>query len=67
MKSLVVVLCALIACEVSADEPATAPPDPAHVKFQWGVKIPLRDGVKLNATVYTPREQKAAGCRASSR
>ncbi len=35
------------------------PPDPAQVKFQWGVKIPLRDGVKLNATVYTPREQKA--------
>ena len=32
---------------------------PAQVKFQWGVKIPLRDGVKLNATVYTPREQKA--------
>src|SRR4030095_6435269 len=26
--------------------------------WQWGVKIPLRDGVKLNATVYTPRDQK---------
>jgi len=29
------------------------------VQLTWGVKIPLRDGVHLNATVYTPREQKA--------
>jgi putative CocE/NonD family hydrolase len=28
------------------------------VDFQWGVKIPLRDGVKLNATLYRPQEQK---------
>jgi putative CocE/NonD family hydrolase len=34
----------------------TPPGDP--VEFQWGVKIPLRDGIKLNATVYKPREQK---------
>ena len=40
-----------------ADAPQA--PDAAKVSFQWGVKIPLRDGVKLNATVYTPREQKA--------
>jgi putative CocE/NonD family hydrolase len=30
-----------------------------EVRFQWGVKVPLRDGIKLNATVYKPREQKA--------
>jgi putative CocE/NonD family hydrolase len=29
---------------------------PACVDFMWGVKIPMRDGVKLNATVYLPRE-----------
>lgn len=61
MKMQVIVptlLFVLVACEALADEPAP-PPDPAQVKFQWGVKIPLRDGVKLNATVYTPREQKA--------
>ena len=29
------------------------------VQLTWGVKIPMRDGVHLNATVYTPREQKA--------
>jgi putative CocE/NonD family hydrolase len=27
------------------------------VSFQWGVKIPLRDGVKLNATLYRPAGQ----------
>jgi putative CocE/NonD family hydrolase len=28
------------------------------VDMEWGVKIPLRDGVHLNATVYRPHEQK---------
>ncbi len=58
VKSLVpALLSAILASQAYAAEPAP-PPDPAKVKFQWGVKIPLRDGVKLNATVYTPREQK---------
>ena len=39
------------------DARADPPPDP--VQFQWTVKIPLRDGVKLNATVYRPLDQKA--------
>ncbi len=30
--------------------------------FQWGVKIPLRDGVKLNATVYMPPKREPAPC-----
>ncbi len=29
--------------------------DTAAVDIRWGVKIPLRDGVHLNATVYQPR------------
>ncbi|MBB6093758.1 hypothetical protein HNQ60_002639 [Povalibacter uvarum] len=33
--------------------------DATKIDLQWGVKIPLRDGVKLNATVYTPKDQKA--------
>ena len=37
----------------------TSLPDAAKVDFRWGVKIPLRDGVHLSATVYTPRGQKA--------
>ncbi len=47
-----------------ADSPAPAgkadvdKADP--VDFQWAVKIPLRDGVKLNATLYRPQAQKDA-------
>jgi hypothetical protein len=32
--------------------------DEAIVDMQWAVKIPARDGVKLNATVFTPHGQK---------
>jgi predicted acyl esterase len=28
------------------------------IDMQWAVKIPARDGVKLNATVFTPHNQK---------
>ena len=28
------------------------------VDMTWGVKIPMRDGVQLNATLYQPHEQK---------
>jgi putative CocE/NonD family hydrolase len=34
-----------------------APATPAPVQFEWGVRIPLRDGVKLNATLYKPRSE----------
>lgn len=29
-----------------------------QVDLSWGVKVPMRDGVKLDATVYKPHEQK---------
>lgn len=38
---------------------AAAVPDASKVQFTWGAKIPLRDGVHLDATVYRPRGQKA--------
>lgn len=38
-----------------ADGPTVA--DAARVDMQWGVKIPMRDGVQLNATVYRPSGQ----------
>jgi uncharacterized protein len=41
---------------VSAD--TTDAPDASKIDFHWGIKIPMRDGVHLNATVYTPRDQK---------
>lgn len=27
-----------------------------NINFTWGVKIPMRDGIKLNATIYRPKE-----------
>ncbi len=41
---------------LAAGNEGRAPADP--VQFQWGAKIPMRDGVKLNATVYRPLDQK---------
>ena len=32
--------------------------DEPTVDLQWAVKIPMRDGVKLNATVFTAHGQK---------
>ncbi len=37
---------------------ATEPSPPNEVDLLWAVKIPLRDGVRLNATVYKPAETK---------
>jgi putative CocE/NonD family hydrolase len=36
----------------------SAKPSGDPVQFQWGVRIPMRDGVKLNATLYRPLDQK---------
>ena len=40
---------------VRAEEAAA----PGAVDIRWSVRIPLRDGIGLNATVYTPKEQRA--------
>jgi len=37
-----------------------SPEKAGPIDFQWGVKIPLRDGVRLNATLYRPLGQKDA-------
>jgi len=55
LRATALVTALLLALPTLADEPAkggTAPLD-----FQWGVKIPLRDGVRLNATLYRPPGQ----------
>jgi putative CocE/NonD family hydrolase len=44
----------LLAPFTAAAVPAGALADAAKVEWQWGVKIPLRDGVRLNATLYKP-------------
>src|SRR6267142_4615376 len=53
--TLVVVLL-FVGAGVWAQEAAKAGGD--GVEMEWGVKIPTRDGVKLNATVYRPHGQK---------
>jgi uncharacterized protein len=60
MKHLVSALIVVSSCGSFAQ--AAEPPQPwdaSKVELTWGVKIPMRDGIRLNATVYTPKEQKA--------
>jgi len=40
--------------------PVIAQSPETDIQMMWGVKIPLRDGVQLNATVYRPNGQKDA-------
>jgi putative CocE/NonD family hydrolase len=56
--SSLLTLALLLPIGALADETA-AIPDTDRVNMQWSIKIPLRDGVHLSATVYTPRDQKS--------
>src|ERR1043166_3699273 len=51
------VLCAAFATSSIAQSPAPAPSpaQPADYDLRWGVKIPMRDRVELNATLYLPK------------
>jgi putative CocE/NonD family hydrolase len=58
-KRLGLVAALLVSIPCAADAvPATALADAGKVEWQWGVKIPLRDGVRLNATLYKPVGRK---------
>ena len=62
MKAIAPILAILVCAQSLVFDSSAAeavPPDPATVDFRWGVKIPLRDGVQLQATVYTPKNQAA--------
>jgi putative CocE/NonD family hydrolase len=39
----------------AASPPKESPSAPANYDLRWGVKIPMRDKVELNATLYLPR------------
>jgi uncharacterized protein len=54
--SITVGLAALLAlmAQASAEEAPKGEP----FDLQWGVKIPMRDGVRLNATLYRPHGQR---------
>ncbi|HEY4970194.1 MAG TPA: CocE/NonD family hydrolase [Steroidobacteraceae bacterium] len=51
---LTIAMLLLLASFTAGAVPADALADAAKVEWQWGVKIPLRDGVRLNATLYKP-------------
>ncbi len=46
------------ACNVSVGAETHADAE-KPVNMSWGVKVPMRDGVKLNATVYRPDAKDA--------
>ncbi|PYK08650.1 MAG: hypothetical protein DME65_13620, partial [Verrucomicrobia bacterium] len=51
-------LCVLLAAKVVAQtaSPTSSPSQPAaDYDVRWGVKIPMRDNVELNATLYLPK------------
>ncbi len=55
-RSLAVIL--LCVSSLFAQEPTKPADAPKDVDITWGVKIPMRDGVQLNATIYQPHAQK---------
>jgi putative CocE/NonD family hydrolase len=51
-------LCLGFATSIAAQSPTPAPSPsqpPTDYDLQWGVKIPMRDRVELNATLYLPK------------
>ena len=53
LRVLSVAVCILVS-GLTAPSPASAqPPD---VEVMWAAKVPMRDGVELNATIYRPLE-----------
>jgi putative CocE/NonD family hydrolase len=57
LRALAACVLLIAAHAFAADAPSADKADP--VDFRWGVKIPLRDGVRLNATLYRPQRQQA--------
>jgi len=61
LKRMTVLMALILAASVvaMAQEGAQHEASP-EVDMTWGVKIPMRDGVRLNATVYQPHGEKDA-------
>jgi uncharacterized protein len=54
-----VILCLSSAEATLAQDVAPSTPDAAEIDLHWGVHIPMRDGVRLSATLYTPKRATA--------
>ncbi|MFZ2235648.1 MAG: CocE/NonD family hydrolase, partial [Dokdonella sp.] len=52
--TVAIALAAISHVAIAAEAAVKLPPPAEQVQLQWGQKIPLRDGVELNATVYRP-------------
>src|ERR1051325_7156720 len=64
MNRMLLFLTALFAAswpEAQTPAPSAAKASPPSTDFdiRWGVKIPMRDGVQLNATLYLPQSGTA--------
>ena len=55
MSSLCLILTAVSVALPIQSGLAQTPGDTNQVEITWGVKVPMRDGVRLNATVYRPK------------
>ncbi len=49
---------AALAFPLLAPTPAASAQEEKGVDLIWGLKIPMRDGVQLNATVYKPKDMR---------
>lgn len=56
VRSVALLSMLLLSSPVYAATSASTNGDP--IDFHWGEKIPLRDGIKLNATLYQPHDQR---------
>lgn len=59
MRTLGLLLALLLSSSLLAQAQVAAEKEPKtdrEIDLIWGVKIPMRDGVKLNATVYKPKK-----------
>src|SRR3974390_1680375 len=56
-SSALLLAAAFISVGVMAQD-GVKPEASPEVDMTWGVKIPVRDGAKLNATIYQPHAQK---------
>ena len=72
ISPLAILLCLLIYVDAGSAQTSPTPAPvakpspsapPADYNFRWGVKIPMRDKVELNATLYLPKSPNASSAR----